>query len=240
MKEKLIIAHRGDTTSAVENTIESFEDAICKGADMIEFDVRRTKDGVFIAHHNSAIRRKLIKRTKWEEIKKTNQRRRVAVPKLEEVLKIAKGKIKLDIEIKESGHEIEIMEMVLRYLDYKDFIITSFNDLSIKKVKEKYPKVRTGLLISIRKPKRNIIRKLSELLPSRKYSSNPADFFLHSSLLVRLGFLERAKKYGKRSIVWGVNSRRMIKKMFEDDRVEGIITDKLDIALEVKKELMRK
>jgi glycerophosphoryl diester phosphodiesterase len=236
MKEKLIIAHRGDTTSAVENTIKSFENAIRKGADMIEFDVRRTKDGAFIAHHNQAICRKLIKITSWEEIEKINRRRSIAVPKLEEVLKMAKGKIKLDIEIKESGHEIEILEMVLRYLDYKDFIITSFNDLSIKKVKEKYPKARTGLLLSIRKSK----RKLSRLLSSRRCGSTSSDFFLPDSLLVRLGFLERAKKYKKRSIVWGVNSRRMMKKMLEDDRVEGIITDKLDIALEVKQDLMSK
>lgn len=236
MKEKLIIAHRGDTSSAVENTIKSFQDAIRKGADMIELDVRRTRDGVFIAHHNQAICRKLIKITGWEEIEKMNRRRSIAVPKLEEVLKIAKGKIKLDIEIKESGHEIEIMEMVLRYLDYKDFIITSFDNFSIKRVKEKYPRAKTGLLLSIRKSK----RKLSELLLDRSYSSNPADFFVSSSLLARLGFRERAKKYGKRFIVWGANSRRMMKKMLEDDRVEGIITDKLDIALEVKKELMRK
>ena len=161
MKEKLIIAHRGDTSSAVENTIESFQDAVRKGADMIEFDVRRTRDGVFIAHHGQAIRRKLIKRTSWEEIEKINRRRRVAVLKLEEILKIAKGKIKLDIEIKEIGYEKEILEMVLQYLDYQDFIITSFDDFSIKRVKEKNPKVRAGLLLSIRKPKGNLVRKLS-------------------------------------------------------------------------------
>lgn len=236
MKEKLIIAHRGDTTSAVENTIESFKNAIRKGADMIEFDVRRTKDGVFIAHHGRAIGRKSIKATNWEEIEKINRQRSIAVPKLEDVLEIAKGKIKLDIEIKESGHETEIMEMVLQHLDCQDFIVTSFNDFSIKKIKERYPKARTGLLLSIKKSK----RKLSELLASRKQILNPADYFVSSSSLARLGFRERAKKYGKRFIVWGVNSRRMMKKMLEDDRVEGIITDKLDIALEVKRDLISK
>jgi glycerophosphoryl diester phosphodiesterase len=236
MEEKLIIAHRGDTSSAVENTIDSFKNAIRKGADMIEFDVRRTKDGVFVVHHDQTIRRKLIKRTNWEEIDKINQHRQAPIPKFEDVLRLARGKIRLDVEIKESGYEGEIMEMVLRHLDYKDFIITSFDILSIKKIKERYPKARTGLLFSIRKSK----GKFSELLPSRKRSSNVADFFISSSLLARLGFRERAKKYGKRFIVWGVNSRRMMEKMLEDERVEGIITDKLDAALEVKRYLMKK
>ena len=236
MKEKLIIAHRGNTTSAPENTVESFEDAVCKGADMIEFDVRRTRDGIFVAHHSSVICRKLIKKISWEEIEKINQLRSFAVPKLEEVLKMAKEKIKFDIEIKESGHEIEIMEIVLRYLDYKDFIITSFNYYSVERIREKYPKVRTGLLFSIRRSK----RKLSELLTSQRYDYNSADFFLPHSFLVRLGFLERTKKYRKRYIPWGVNSKRIMENMLENDWVEGIITDKLDMALEVKKELTRK
>lgn len=236
MKEKLIIAHRGDTTGAAENTIESFEGAVRKGADMIEFDVRRTKDGVFIAHHGRAVGRKLIKATDWGEIEKISRKRNIAVPRLEEVLRIAKGKIRLDIEIKESGDEAELVEVVLRHLEYKDFIITSFDDLSIKRVKEEFPKVRTGLLLSIRRSK----RKISNLLSGQKQSSNLTDFFLPHSFLVRLGFLQRARKYGKRSIAWGVNSRRMMKKMFEDDQVEGIITDKLEMALEIRKELIDK
>ncbi|MFA5926371.1 MAG: glycerophosphodiester phosphodiesterase [Parcubacteria group bacterium] len=236
MKEKLIIAHRGDTSSSIENTIESFENAIRKGADMIEFDVRRTKDGVFIVHHSQKICRKLIRTIGWEEIEKINKRRSAAVPKLEEVLRMARGRVRLDIEIKESGHEAEIMEMVLRHVDYKDFVVTSFNDPSIKKLKERYPKATAGLIFSIRKSK----GKFSELLTGRRRSLNAADFFVSSSSLMRLGFRERAKKYGKRFMVWGVNGRRMMKKMLEDSRVEGIITDKLDVALEVKKELIGK
>jgi glycerophosphoryl diester phosphodiesterase len=236
MKEKLIIAHRGDTTCAVENTIESFEGAVRKGADMIEFDVRRTRDGVFIAHHGRTIGNKLINATDWDEIEKINRQRSISVPKLEEVLKIAKGRIKLDIEIKESGNEAELMEIVLQYLDRKDFIITSFDDISIRRVKEKYPKVRTGLLLSIRKSK----RKISNLLSYPRRGSNLTDFFLPHSFLVRLGFLKRVKRYRKRSIAWGVNSRRMMKKMLGDDRVEGIITDKLDIALKIRRELISK
>lgn len=234
--EKLIIAHRGGTASATENTIESFEDAIRNGADMIEFDVRRTKDGVFIVHHNGIICRKRIRKIDWAEIEKINRKRCAAVPKLEEVLKMAKGKIKVDIEIKEGGHETAIMEIVLRYLEYKDFIITSSNYFSIEKVKEKYPRVRTGLLFSFRKSK----RRLSRLLLTRKYGSNSADYFLPHSFLVRLGFLERAKRFKKPCIPWGVNSPRLMKKVLENNRVEGIITDKLNAALAVKQALMRK
>ncbi len=48
-----IIAHRGASGSGVENTLESFEKAIELGVDMVEFDVRRTHDGVLIVYHDA-------------------------------------------------------------------------------------------------------------------------------------------------------------------------------------------
>jgi len=56
----MIIAHRGASALAVENTIESFRKAIDLGADMIEFDVRRTKDKVFVVYHDKFLKGKLI------------------------------------------------------------------------------------------------------------------------------------------------------------------------------------
>ena len=67
MKKKLIIAHRGEHSNAVENTIESFKNAIREGADMIELDVRRTKDDLMVVNHNRNIRGKTIRNMKWNE-----------------------------------------------------------------------------------------------------------------------------------------------------------------------------
>lgn len=239
MKKKFIIAHRGDTSSEVENTTEAFQNAIRKGADMIEFDVRRTSDGHLIVHHDQTIHQKLIKNMRWESIELANRRRNFEVPKLEDVLQAVKGKIKLDIEIKEASYEKKVIETILRFFDPKDFIITSFNDTSLKEIKRLFPGVRTGLLLGERMSKKKAAFSLTELLSNKKYRRTSADFFVPHSLLVQLGFLKRVEKYDKPSIVWAANSEKIMQKMLRDERVAGIITDKLDMALKAKAALRK-
>lgn len=57
MSPPLIIAHRGASAVAPENTIAAFEAAIAAGADGIEFDVRLTRDGVPVVIHDETLRR---------------------------------------------------------------------------------------------------------------------------------------------------------------------------------------
>src|SRR5450759_1398239 len=52
----LVIAHRGASRDAPENTPAAFEAAIALGADAVELDVRRTADGVLVVHHNASRR----------------------------------------------------------------------------------------------------------------------------------------------------------------------------------------
>jgi glycerophosphoryl diester phosphodiesterase len=56
MSRPLVAAHRGVATGATENTIAAFAGAIEVGADMVEFDVRRTRDGELIAFHDAEVR----------------------------------------------------------------------------------------------------------------------------------------------------------------------------------------
>jgi glycerophosphoryl diester phosphodiesterase len=55
MSRVLVAAHRGVAAGAAENTIEAFTNAIAVGADMIEFDVRMTRDGKLIAFHDARV-----------------------------------------------------------------------------------------------------------------------------------------------------------------------------------------
>ena len=61
MRKTMIIAHRGASSLARENTIESFKKAIEIGVDMIEFDVRRTRDQALIVHHDELKEGKPVK-----------------------------------------------------------------------------------------------------------------------------------------------------------------------------------
>jgi glycerophosphoryl diester phosphodiesterase len=51
-----VIAHRGASRAARENTIEAFQAAVAMGVDGIELDVRRTRDGFLVVHHDAQIR----------------------------------------------------------------------------------------------------------------------------------------------------------------------------------------
>ena len=75
MKEyyPLIIAHRGASKEAFENSFESFQLAIEQKADMIELDTHLTNDGYFIVHHDADIKYKnksyVISKTRVETAK---------------------------------------------------------------------------------------------------------------------------------------------------------------------------
>ncbi|MBP1697142.1 MAG: hypothetical protein H6Q41_2330, partial [Deltaproteobacteria bacterium] len=109
--EKLIIAHRGSPNHAKENTIESFEKAMASGADMIEFDVRRTRDNVLIAFHDESIQSHSTKDLTFEAMSQMARHQGFEIPTVEEVLKWSRGKIKLDVELKEEGYEKETVEL---------------------------------------------------------------------------------------------------------------------------------
>jgi glycerophosphoryl diester phosphodiesterase len=52
-----VVAHRGSSATAPENTIEAFDAAIAAGADAVEFDVRLSADGVAFVMHDADVSR---------------------------------------------------------------------------------------------------------------------------------------------------------------------------------------
>jgi glycerophosphoryl diester phosphodiesterase len=51
----LAIAHRGDPIGHRENTLPAFAAAVAQGADMLELDLRRTRDGAIVVLHNQSL-----------------------------------------------------------------------------------------------------------------------------------------------------------------------------------------
>ena len=76
-KKVLIIAHRGASNLAPENTLKAFKKAIELKADFIEFDVQQSKDGEIIIMHDANTFRTtghfgLVREMTLEELKSTN------------------------------------------------------------------------------------------------------------------------------------------------------------------------
>ncbi len=222
---------------ARENTLGSFKQAISLGADMIEFDVRRTKDEVLIAFHDRSIQGKPIKRLTYKEVSQIAQDRGFGIPTVKEVLKCTKGKIRLDVELKEEGYEEEIIALLSKYFRKDQFLITSFNDSSLKRIKDNNPNIKVGLILGKFKPPLWV--RISEVFPMKRSKKSKADFLVAHWKLLRVGFLERARRSHKPVIVWTVNDEEMIWKLLRDKRIYAVITDKPDLAVSLQKRLLR-
>ena len=106
-KIMLIIAHRGASSEAPENTLIAFSKAVEIGADYIEFDIRLTKDKEIIIMHDENTKRTtgydgLIKDMTLSELKKLNcgnEAIDAEIPTLEEIINLKRGNTKLQIEI---------------------------------------------------------------------------------------------------------------------------------------------
>ena len=230
MNTTLIIAHRGASAYAHENTIEAFRIAIEMNADMIETDVRRTADGVMVLHHNDHIEHKLIRELTCVDASGAALDRGYILPTLEETLQFVQGKIKLDLELKEEGYELEVADMAAKHLPTEDFILTAFSESSVMTIKKYRPELTCGLLmnLSFRKRPRHSIE--SVLFPLRRKKRTGADFLLPHWDIIKLGFLNRVRGKTEPVFVWTVNDRKMIRELLRDEMVSGIVTDHPDIA----------
>ena len=237
MKKTMIIAHRGASSLARENTIGSFKKAIEIGVDMIEFDVRRTRDQALIVHHDELIEGKPVKELTYDEISKMAIGQGFSIPTFEEVLKFMSGKIKLDVEIKEEGYEKEVVELLLKYFKKDQFVMTSFYDFCIRKIKDDYPDIKTGLILGTSKPKNFILTRISEFFPHKRCRKAKADFLVPHWRLLWFGFLDRAKRENRPVFVWTVNDQRRIWKMLHDERIDAIITDKPYLAIALRQKM---
>ena len=91
----LAIAHRGASDYRIENTLEAFQLAAELGAEMWELDVRLSKDGVVVVCHDESLERVAgnqlrIPDATWEEISKVKLHGNQRVPRLEEVIELAR------------------------------------------------------------------------------------------------------------------------------------------------------
>ncbi len=125
-----IVAHRGASSEAPENTLAAFAKAIEVGADMIEFDVRRASDGRLLISHDP------IREPARD------------LPTLEETLRLTQGRIQLDVELKEPGCERDAIDLLLRYFALSDFCITSFLATTLRETRAIHPGIRTGLIFA--------------------------------------------------------------------------------------------
>ncbi len=230
-----IIAHRGYSAKAPENTLAAFQLAMDTGADVIELDVTLTKDGIPIVIHDDTLNRTtngkgLVLAMTLKDLKKLDAGSwfnpsfsEEKLPTLEEVLQLVNKKIIVNVEIKkESAMKIEekVLEIVSKYGMESMVFISSFAHNSLFKIKELNPEIPTGYLIdhSINEIDQRNIEKLQPSaihLPINKITQADMDFALMYNIPVR---------------IYTVNNVAQMKRA-QDLCVDGIFTDQLEVAL---------
>lgn len=162
-----IIAHRGASKAAPENTMAAFHKAVKQGATWIELDVHLTKDQEIVVIHDEKVDRTTngegwVKDLTLKELKKLDAGKWFSkkfkgerIPTLKEVIEFAKQKnIYLNIELKNAIIQYEeLEEKVIQLIQLYDFvekvIISSFNHFGLQKVKKINSSVKTGILYAI-------------------------------------------------------------------------------------------
>ena len=222
-----VMAHRGLSADAPENTLYAFSDAISVGADFIELDVQQTRDGVLVVMHDSNLKRTTgvnkdiwdvdyadiqnLDAGSWFDPAYANAR----IPTLEETLQFVDKRAKLNIEIKPTKHgsdtlEQDVAELITRYQYTDACYVTSFSYGSLKKVKEANPEIRTGYLMSV--------------AYGQFYSLKYADAFSLNKVFVTSQVVNAAHQQGKQIFAWTVNSMSEVRSLC-NLHVDSIITD---------------
>ena len=139
-KKIYIEAHRGVTNAQKNhNTKEAILDAISKGVESFETDCWLTKDKKVVLSHDNSIKVKEKKKKKnfffnesnWNDLKvymKQKKYKKKKVPLLDDIMKITKNKIFMNLEIKDKNDEIwqHIQNLIEKHKYYDQISISSF------------------------------------------------------------------------------------------------------------------
>lgn len=232
--KQVVQAHRGASGYEHQNTIKAFDKAVELKSDAIELDIRKTKDNLIVVFHDPTFEGVHINDWNYHDLLAKTEEKGFLVPLLIDVLNEYKGKILLDIEIKEEGYEEEIVKMITSVLSYDEFNIRSFSEKTIRTIKELDPNIYVILLIGAEFPKYGFFSRLAELFPKAKVRRSKCDAVSPNYQLVRLWYVQRMHLLKKAVLAWTVNDEKIMKRMLFKAKVDGIVTNYPDLAINIR------
>ena len=227
MGRAMILGHRGASGAAPENTLRAFALAAEVGADGIELDVQPSADGVPVIMHDATVDRT------------TNGHGRVAdltyaalaaldagggerVPTLAEALTLARGRLFVDIEIKDAGIEPAIADLVARLDMDEQVVISSFSPASLAGMRAAAPHLRRWLLSGDWSA-----AILETALGLGAVGIAPRSTWVEAELLAA------ARAHGLAVVTWTVNAEADLRRLLALG-VDGLITDEPARAVAVR------
>jgi glycerophosphoryl diester phosphodiesterase len=228
-----IIAHRGASGEAPENTMAAFEKAVADSTDWIELDVQENADDVVIVQHDSDFKR--VGRDDLKVWNATNEELRdldvgswfgpefsdQRVPTLRQVLERAKGHVNVLIELKYYGHDEQLESRVVEIVEQTGMephiMLMSLKREQLSRAAALRPDWRRGLLNTVS------IGDLTRL---------DLNFLALNATAASLSQIRRAHARDMKVYVWTVDDPVQLSVMMSRG-VDGVITDRPEVARQV-------
>lgn len=238
-KRPIVIAHRGASGIAPENTLVAIQKAMEFGADMIEIDVHYSKDKKVVVMHDHDVIRTTegledIENLTLEELRQLEAGAWFSaayagepIPLLEDVMSLMQGKKILLIEIKKGrngryeGLEQAVMDIVDAYKGRSWVVVQSFEAETVQKVREVAPDVEVHQLVMAA----GGIGKYEGVTTITPY---------YRTLTHK--FVRKAHEAKLKVFTYTVNSKREMTKCIKSG-VDGIITNHPDQLIEILTEI---
>ncbi|KXH76829.1 MAG: hypothetical protein AM326_06520 [Candidatus Thorarchaeota archaeon SMTZ-45] len=251
----LIMAHRGESGNTPENTILALEAAVDIGVDVLESDIRFTKDNVPILYHDEDLVRitgkdEKVRKKTLDELLQFDlgynfttdagrtypfRGRGLTVVTLEEALKRFPNTI-LNLDIKDTFKEApdELARILLENQRTEKIMIASFHPQKLKRFRKKAPtiptsahpnEVRNFVIGTMMKSMRFFVRSV-------KYKAFQVPEYYGSLHVVTPNFVAAAHTRDIAVHVWTINDRESMERLI-DMEVNGIFTDYPSVLREI-------
>jgi glycerophosphoryl diester phosphodiesterase len=162
-KRPLVVAHRGASKEAVENTLPAFRLARKQGADGVELDVMRCGSGEVVVFHDDDLARlgggtarDRVRAIPWSRLERTDLGGGANIPQLTEVFEELGAGMLINVELKsppswagrlrDDGLAGQVAELIRRHGAEERVLVSSFDPLLLARFRAALPQVATGLL----------------------------------------------------------------------------------------------
>jgi len=232
----LVIAHRGASAYAPENTIAAFELAARQGADMIELDVQRSADGVLVIFHDDTTER-------WDGQKRLAAACTLAelraldiggerVATLAETCAFARERgMRMNVELKAGGFGADVARMLRAERVEELVLFSSFVEAALHELAAACPHIPRAYLMGNDTWRPDV--RFREAWPFRALRRTGAAAWHPTAELPLINMLiPRVRRAGYRVNVWTVDDPAMMRGLIALG-VDGIITNVPDVLREI-------
>ncbi len=237
-----VCAHRGDVKNAPENTIPAIKSAVKKGVQMIEFDVRMTKDGHLVLMHDETVNRTTNGKGKVSELSSdeiysldagswfNESFKGTKVPSLAEAVSVIPYGILCNVHVYGDPFATKVVVRTLKELGETGRCFIACNtEEQLWAVREEFSEMKVCLLPKAGENRRDYIERAIRLKAN----------YIQINLTQRIDGLEEdvefAHQNGLKVNFFSAQERETIRKLAKA-KVDYILTDDIDLCFEVLKE----